>query len=279
MNTFYFTLTEQTERGYFAKVSEANIRGAIIAAVYPYKRDGKELFLGLTVTQKDGVDLQFASASIQANGTIIIKDTDGHNVVYTEYEAERAFLHYCQGVEYYNEAKELALKYGMIEYNHETEEQKSKYTDSKNWSDKQQEIMKHTAEEIEREIGLVFADKKEASNYFAGMDKETQKILNTECPDETPKLNDLSFNVMSDICDEIISTLKKKNDDYGNSYIKNIERFGKQAMLIPMFNKLDRLESLSKKENQNFETFEDSLRDLMGYCLMATQHLIKTRGK
>lgn len=112
------------------------------------------------------------------------------------------------------------------------------------------------------------------------MDEHIRSILHTECPDETPKeFNDLSFNVMSDICDEILSTLKKKNDDYGNSYIKNIERFGKQAMLIPMFNKLDRLESLSKKENQNFESFEDSLRDLTGYCLMAIQHLIKTRGK
>lgn len=117
--------------------------------------------------------------------------------------------------------------------------------------------------------GLKFADKKEAS---AGLIKTIAS--------ETPKqVNDISFNVMSDICDEILSTLKKKNDDYGNSYIKNIERFGKQAMLIPMFNKLDRLESLSKKENQNFESFEDSLRDLMGYCLMATQHLIKTKGK
>ena len=46
------------------------------------------------------------------------------------------------------------------------------------------------------------------------MNEHIRSILHTECPDETPKeFNNLSFNVMSDICDEILSTLKKKNDD------------------------------------------------------------------
>ncbi len=150
--------------------------------------------------------------------------------------------------------------------------QERRLIETKKWHESEktdkslQEHLGLTDEEYDKFLGCTASFKTSKENF--GDKKETSK-----------EFNDLSFNVMSDICDEIISTLKKKNDDYGNSYIKNIERFGKQAMLIPMFNKLDRLESLSKKENQNFESFEDSLRDLMGYCLMATQHLIKTRGK
>lgn len=260
METLYFTLVEQPREGYFAKVMATEIRAAVITAIYPYKRTGEELSLGLQFNRKDGVSFDFAYVHIQSNGSVAIM-IKGENTIHTEHEAETLFLSYCHNAEYYNKAKELALKYGLIEYNHETDEQKSRM--------EQQEIMKYTAEQIEKEIGLEFADKEEASATLL-------KTIASELPKQ---FNDLSFNVMSDICDEILSTLKKKNDDYGNSYIKNIERFGKQAMLIPMFNKLDRLESLSKKENQNFESFEDSLRDLMGYCLMAIQHLIKTRGK
>lgn len=111
-----------------------------------------------------------------------------------------------------------------------------------------------------------------------GKNKQSEVIGNI-ISDNIDKYNESinTFREIEKIASEVISTLKKKNDDYGNSYIKNIERFGKQAMLIPMFNKLDRLESLSKKENQNFESFEDSLKDLIGYCLMATEYLKRSK--
>lgn len=254
MYSIFFTLNYDDE--YFAKTTEIdNEAKALITALYPLIK-ANSTFTYNDISLGDG---RLVTVTKDNNGIVEIKDGERFNAV----ECRRIFIENCERVEYYGDTYNLAKKLDLAFANDGVE-----YTDSKNWVDKQQEINKHDMQLMNREIGLEFADKKEAS----------ATLLKT-IASETPMFNDLSFNVMSDICDEIISTLKKKNDDYGNSYIKNIERFGKQAMLIPMFNKLDRLESLSKKENQNFESFEDSLRDLMGYCLMAIQHLIKTRGK
>lgn len=257
MNRLYFSFEGSDE--YFAKTTEIdNYDAAIITAIYPIVKNRKGIFnppLKIEIgNQAPHDNVEFVEISNKGN-TIQISERQSFKRGYTGFTnniIERVFTENCAKVDYYGDIKELARC--MVFEN--------------DWFDKQQELNKHDMELMNRKLGLEYADKKEAST-------ELIKTIATE----TPKFNDLSFNVMSDICDEILSTLKKKNDDYGNSYIKNIERFGKQAMLIPMFNKLDRLESLSKKENQNFESFEDSLRDLMGYCLMAIQHLIKTRGK
>lgn len=247
MNRLYFSFEGSDE--YFAKTTEIdNYDAAIITAIYPIVKNRKGIFnppLKIEIgNQAPHDNVEFVEISNKGN-TIQISERQSFKRGYTGFTnntIERIFTENCAKVDYYGSIKELAavVVFGI------------------DLSNKQQELTEYDADVI----------RKEAS-------KELLKTIATE----TPKFNDLSFNVMSDICDEILSTLKKKNDDYGNSYIKNIERFGKQAMLIPMFNKLDRLESLSKKENQNFESFEDSLRDLMGYCLMAIQHLIKTRGK
>lgn len=254
MYRIFFTLSYDDE--YFAKTTEIdNETKAIITALYPLIETNSSFIYDISLNNG-----KLETVTKDKNGIVEIKDGERFNAA----ECRRIFIENCAGVEYYGTVYNLAKKLDLAFANDGV-----KRTDSKDWVDIEQGINKHNAEAIEKEIGLEFADKKEAS-----------AILLKTIASETPKqVNDLSFNVMSDICDEILSTLKKKNDDYGNSYIKNIERFGKQAMLIPMFNKLDRLESLSKKENQNFESFEDSLRDLMGYCLMAIQHLIKTRGK
>lgn len=251
MNRLYFTFAEDAE--YFAKTTEIDDKTkAIITALYPHiKANSSFTFTSISISnqapnENDG--MEYITVRKNNNGVV---DIEGGGSL-TESMCQRIFIDNCVGVEYYGGTSKLAKKLNLAFMNDGI-----KYGDD--WAIQEKKIKNHNIE---------FADKKEAQ-------KELLKAIESE----TPKFNDLSFNVMSDICDEILSTLKKKNDDYGNSYIKNIERFGKQAMLIPMFNKLDRLESLSKKENQNFESFEDSLRDLTGYCLMAIQHLIKTRGK
>ena len=248
MNRLFFTFNNDDE--YFAKTTEIdNKTKALVTAIYPFIKANSSFTFTISIgNQAPNDEVEYVIVRKNSNGVV---DIEGGESL-TESMCERIFTDNCAKVNYYGNTKKIVEN--MVFEN--------------DWFNKQQELNKHDMELMNRKLGLEYADKKEAST-------ELIKTIATE----TPKFNDLSFNVMSDICDEILSTLKKKNDDYGNSYIKNIERFGKQAMLIPMFNKLDRLESLSKKENQNFESFEDSLRDLMGYCLMAIQHLIKTRGK
>jgi len=64
-------------------------------------------------------------------------------------------------------------------------------------------------------------------------------------------------------------TLKKKNKDYGDSYVKSVERFGEWVILVRLMDKFNRLEQLIKTGEQKVdESIEDTLLDLAGYCIL-----------
>jgi len=64
-------------------------------------------------------------------------------------------------------------------------------------------------------------------------------------------------------------TLKKKNKDYGDSYVKSVERFGEWVILVRLMDKFNRLEQLiQNKEQKVDESIEDTLLDLAGYCIL-----------
>lgn len=65
-------------------------------------------------------------------------------------------------------------------------------------------------------------------------------------------------------------TYVAKNSDYGSSYTKTVERYGYPAIMIPLHNKVDRLESLVTSGKNNVgESIEDSLLDLANYAILA----------
>lgn len=156
-------------------------------------------------------------------------------------------------------------------------EQERRLIETKKWHESEktdkslQEHLGLTDEEYDKFLGCTasfktskenFGDKKEASNTIRNIANIISAYDNL-----------INFNVIDDFSREIISTLRQKNEDYGNSFLKNIERFGDVGMLIPMFNKLDRLESLTKKDYANFESVSDSIRDLIGYALMSLYYV------
>jgi len=64
-------------------------------------------------------------------------------------------------------------------------------------------------------------------------------------------------------------TLKKKNKDYGDSYVKSVERFGEWVILVRLMDKFNRLEQLIQNNEQKVdESIEDTLLDLAGYCIL-----------
>ena len=73
-------------------------------------------------------------------------------------------------------------------------------------------------------------------------------------------------------CDNLAQILIAKNTDYGSSFDKTFELFGIVAPLIRISDKYNRLVSLAQKaDNQRMvenETFEDTLLDLAGYCIL-----------
>ena len=71
---------------------------------------------------------------------------------------------------------------------------------------------------------------------------------------------------------EIVTNLAnmyaKKNTDYGDSFGKLYDDLGPTAGLVPLYNKLHRITSVIKNNNTNFESLEDSFKDLACYAIM-----------
>lgn len=81
-----------------------------------------------------------------------------------------------------------------------------------------------------------------------------------------------------DLLDEMHETYKKKNADYGDSFKQTHLKFGEIAGLVRISDKVNRLISLSKKNNSEayFESKRDTYMDLANYCLMQVLVMEKT---
>lgn len=126
------------------------------------------------------------------------------------------------------------------------------------------------------------------------INKEYQKIIdklveakgdikNTRCIDEAiimishlgtrPKLSD-NIEQFMDITNNMAKTYAAKNHDYGNSFEQSCDKFGIIAGIIRMGDKINRLESLSKREAKvKDESIKDTLLDLASYSVMTLMWL------
>lgn len=127
------------------------------------------------------------------------------------------------------------------------------------------------------------------------IDKEYQKIIdklveakrtkNTSYIDEAiyilshlgnrPKLSDNVEQFMN-ITNNMVKTYAAKNHDYGNSFEQSLDKFGLLAAVVRMGDKMNRIESLSKKEAEvKDESIKDTLLDLATYSIMTLMWLSK----
>lgn len=70
------------------------------------------------------------------------------------------------------------------------------------------------------------------------------------------------------IVNEMADLYAAKNRNYGNSFGKLYEDLGPISGLVPLHNKLDRLTNLITGGINNFESIEDTLKDLACYAVM-----------
>lgn len=79
------------------------------------------------------------------------------------------------------------------------------------------------------------------------------------------------------IANEITSMLELKNRNYGNSYDKIRTKRGPTSLLIRLEDKFSRLESIieNKPKDLGDESYEDTLKDIIGYCLLELNYLQK----
>ncbi len=70
------------------------------------------------------------------------------------------------------------------------------------------------------------------------------------------------------IVNQMADLYEKKNKNYGNSFGKLYEDLGPIAGLVPLHNKLDRATNLVKGGSNDFESIEDTFKDLACYAVM-----------
>ena len=78
------------------------------------------------------------------------------------------------------------------------------------------------------------------------------------------------------IMNRIVELLVKKNHDYGNSFGNQLANHGPIVFKIRMEDKISRLRTLLTTDAQvKDESIEDTLRDIIGYCILFIHHYTK----
>jgi len=70
------------------------------------------------------------------------------------------------------------------------------------------------------------------------------------------------------IVNRMADLYEKKNSNYGDSFGRLIDDLGPIAGLVPLHNKLDRITNLIKGGHNDFESVEDTVKDLACYAVM-----------
>lgn len=72
------------------------------------------------------------------------------------------------------------------------------------------------------------------------------------------------------ITDKLHNIYVKKNHDYGDSFSQSLNKFGLIASVVRLGDKMNRLESLVKKDEQlvEDESIVDTFLDMANYCIM-----------
>ena len=68
---------------------------------------------------------------------------------------------------------------------------------------------------------------------------------------------------------EMADLYEKKNANYGNSFSQLFGKLGPVSALVPLWNKLDRVTNLIQGGKNDFESVEDTLKDLACYAVMS----------
>ena len=79
------------------------------------------------------------------------------------------------------------------------------------------------------------------------------------------------LDMHKNICSKMFNTYKSKNHDYGNSVKDTYEKFGIDSFLVRMYDKINRLYTLTRKDIKaevSDEKIEDTLLDLANYAIL-----------
>lgn len=88
-----------------------------------------------------------------------------------------------------------------------------------------------------------------------------------------------SVERFTEITNNMAKTYAAKNHDYGNSFEQSLDKFGLVASVVRLGDKMNRIESLTKKEAQvKDESIKDTLLDMANYAIMTVMWMDKKSG-
>lgn len=94
-----------------------------------------------------------------------------------------------------------------------------------------------------------------------------------------PKLAE-SVEKFTEITSNMAKAYAAKNHDYGNSFEQSLDKFGLVASVVRLGDKMNRIESLTKKEAQvKDESIKDTLLDMANYAIMTVMWMDKKSGE
>ena len=109
---------------------------------------------------------------------------------------------------------------------------------------------------------------------------KTRIELNIDTAINTNKNIDTAINTSKNpfkkYTDHLADVLKEKNDDYGDSFSKSVNKFGIIAAVVRLedkFNRLDNLTANGGKEKVKDESLADTALDISGYGLLLYKYL------
>jgi hypothetical protein len=116
------------------------------------------------------------------------------------------------------------------------------------------------------------SEESEKANWYDESGRAWQLCDRCSRPDEPiPEVDPYGHHA---VAEEIAQLLDRKRADYGS---ENIKKFGSQGVLVRVSDKVERLINLKDKNTVNFESIEDSWKDLAGYSLLALLELREGR--
>lgn len=82
-------------------------------------------------------------------------------------------------------------------------------------------------------------------------------------------------NPFKDYTNHLAKTLQEKNDAYGDSFTKSVDKFGKTVIAVRLSDKFNRICNLIERGElkENDESLEDTLLDMAGYSILALKYL------
>ena len=128
-------------------------------------------------------------------------------------------------------------------------------------------------EKLAEPLGVSYPHLMELAGYIEGGDLALAAALISK---NTPNTNHDAHKALLDF---MHNQYVAKNTDYGNSFSETFERFGLTAPIVRMWDKLQRVETLSKQDARvKDESIRDTLLDLANYAIMSVIELDKRKS-